>query len=581
MRNKLLEGAYSPYMQMSLVRVWPGVVAVVLQWFFWLALPQLAPDMTAMGMIGGILGGGLAVLVWWGFFSRVPMMERLGALVLMPMVAIAARPFMDASIQGGMMGMMFWFMVVPTFCLALVVWAALRQGRVALVAALLLGSAAWGVMRTDGVMGEGKAQWALRWTKNPEQKLLVMEKVEPVVAEKPKVIEAPTPVRMAGSWPGFRGLNRDDRVTGVRISTDWTASPPKEMWRRSVGPGWSSFAVGDGLIYTQEQRGEFEVVSCYDLATGKPVWTHKDAARFYESNAGAGPRGTPALHGGWVYTLGATGVVNALDAASGRVAWTHDAAKDTGATLPGWGFSASPLVVDDLVIVAASGRMAAYDLATGDLRWKDAVSGGSYSSPHLMTIGGVEQLVMLNIAGAAGVMPSNGAVLWKHEWAGMPMLQPALTADGGVLVYTNDMAGGMGTRRLAVVHGEQGWKADAVWTSNGLKPYFNDIVVQNGHAYGFDGGILACIELQEGKRKWKGGRYGHGQMVLLADQGLLLVLSEEGELALVSASPEEFKELGRVRALEGKTWNHMAVAGEVLLVRNGEEMVAFRVGGRS
>jgi outer membrane protein assembly factor BamB len=378
-------------------------------------------------------------------------------------------------------------------------------------------------------------------------------------------------------WPGFRGPHRDSIVAGVRIKTDWVSSPPVELWRRPVGPGWSSFAVGGGLLYTQEQRGEFEVVTCYNATTGKPVWVHRDAARFWESNAGAGPRGTPALGGGRVYAFGATGILNALDAASGAVAWKRNAASDTGAKVPDWGFSSSPLVVDDVVIIGASGRLAAYDLASGNPRWQGTDKGVSYSSPHLLTIGGVPQVLLQNNGGVTSVTPANGTVLWKHAWPNAIMLQPALIPDGSVLIAANSDAGGLGTRRLAVAHGPGGWTAAEVWTSNGLKPYFNDLVIHKGHAYGFDGGILACIDLQDGKRKWKGGRYGHGQMLLLSDQDLLLVLSEEGELALVAAAPGQFTEMARFPAMEGKTWNHPALAGDILLVRNGREMVAFRL----
>jgi outer membrane protein assembly factor BamB len=283
------------------------------------------------------------------------------------------------------------------------------------------------------------------------------------------------------------------------------------------------------------------------------------------------------LSNGRVYTFGATGILNSLDADTGAVIWTRNAASDTGAQLPGWGFTGSPLVADGLVIVAASGRLAAYDPATGDLRWNGPKNGGSYGSPQLVTIDGVEQVLLLNGDGATSVAPADGKVLWKHSWPGATMLQPALTGDGGVLITTGDMSGGAGTRRLAVEHGTDGWTAKEMWTSAGLKPYYNDLVVHNGHAFGFDGGILACIDLQDGSRKWKGGRYGHGQLLLLSDQDLLLVLTEEGELALVAAVPGQFTEIAKFPAMEGKTWNHPVLAGGVLLVRNGQEMVAFRM----
>ena len=257
--------------------------------------------------------------------------------------------------------------------------------------------------------------------------------------------------------------------------------------------------------------------------------------------------------------------------------WSRNAVTDTGVNIPGWGISGSPLIVDDLVVVAASGALVAYDRAAGTQRWLVKSSGGSYSSPHLVTIGGVPQILLMGGAGVTSVAPAGGAVLWTHTWSGAPIVQPALTPDGDILITTGDAMGGMGLRRISVARDSNGWTVQERWTSRGLKPYFNDFVVHEGHAYGFDGSILAAIGLTDGERKWKGGRYVHGQLVLLPDQDLLLVLSEEGELALVSATADKFTELGRVPAIEGKTWNHPVLVGDVLLVRNGQEMAAFRL----
>jgi outer membrane protein assembly factor BamB len=461
-----------------------------------------------------------------------------------------------------------------------------------MVGTILLACGVWTLLRSDGLTGDGDAEFAWRWAETPEERLLARASDEPAALpaapaaaetpeeqplaqageEPPSLRAAPAPVEPEADWPGFRGPDRDGIIPGVRIDTDWSASPPVELWRRPIGPGVSSFAVRGDLLYTHEQRGEDEVVACYKVTTGEPVWRHRDEARFWDSHVGAGPRATPALSDGRVYTFGATGILNALDAGDGAVVWSRNAASDTDTKVPTWGFASSPLVVDDVVIVH-TGALVAYDLATGDPRWSCPAGAVSYSSPHLSTIDGVAQILLLTEAGATGIAPADGTPLWEHPWPGALMVQPALTAEGDVLIAADVI----GTRRIAVAHGPGGWTTEERWTSVRLKPYFNDFVVHDGHAFGFDGRILACIDLEDGNRKWKGGRYGHGQLVLLPDQDLLLVLSERGELALVVAAPDRFTELARFPAIDGKTWNHPVLAGDVLLVRNGQEMAAFRL----
>src|SRR5262249_18492891 len=235
-------------------------------------------------------------------------------------------------------------------------------------------------------------------------------------------------------------------------------------------------------------------------------------------------------------------------------------------------------VVDDVVVVAASGKLAAYDVVTGEPRWFGTSVGGSYSSPHPATLDGVRQVVMLGANGAAAVAPATGARLWGAKWdSPVTIVQPSVIGERDILITTSASSGGEGVRRLSIAHSGGKWSAEERWTSTGLKPYFNDYVVHQGFAYGFDGSILSCIDLSDGSRKWKGGRYGNGQLVLLADQDLLLVTSEEGELVLVKAAPDQFTEVARVEALEGKTWNHPVIVRDVLLVRNDHEMAAFRL----
>jgi outer membrane protein assembly factor BamB len=519
---------------------------------------------------------------------------------------------LHGSLGAGQARFLFIVLALPALGLALVVWAAATRGlsdalrRTTMAAAILIAVGGWACVRVGGVSNDLRPELHWRWARTPEERLLAQAASEPVaLPAAPAVVPAtpavtPAPAKAAPTtakapptapkeipaaavsspeWPGFRGPRRDGIIPGVRIVTDWAASPPVELWRRPIGPGWSSLAVHGDLIYTQEQRGDDELVSCYNAATGKPVWIHRDVTRFYDAGSGAGPRGTPTLGNGRVYALGATGIVNALNAPDGAVVWSRNVASDTGATMPDYGFASSPLVVGDVVIVAASGRLIAYDLATGNPRWRAQTGGGGYSSPQLFTIGGVEQVLLVSGHGATSFVPADGKLLWDHPLkTGMRIVQPAVASDGEILMTLGETGmGGTGLRRIAVFHGPGGWSVQERWTSTGLKPTFNDFVVHNGYAFGFDGAILACIDLKDGQRKWKGGRYGGGQLVLLPDQDLLLVLSEEGELALVGATADQFKELARFRAIEGKTWNHPVLVGDRLLVRNGQEMAAFRL----
>ena len=589
------------------LRLWPGVIAAILLCVLRFAVPPLAPGLAFYAAIGA-LACALAILVWWVFFSRALWLERVGALVLMVVALLVTWPFVHISIRTAMMGNMLPIYAIFILTPALVLWAVATRNRsdgtrrIALMATLLLASGSFTLLRTGGIRGGG-SELAWRWSETPEERLLAQTANEPVNLPQPASIASPTPVAEEPTpaarahvapapatelsapalsakpeWPGFRGPDRDGVVHGAPINTDWTSSPPVQMWHRQVGPGWSSFAVSGDLLYTQEQRGEDEIIACYRVGNGQPVWMHRDKARFWESNGGAGPRATPTLSSGRVYAFGATGLLNVLNSANGAAIWKRDVASDASQKTPMWGFSSSPLVIGNLVVVAASGKLAAYDIASGKPRWFGPDRPGSYSSPHRVTVDGVEQILLLTAAGATSVAPEDGTVLWEYTWPeGTTIVQPALTADGDILINALAATGGLGVRRLNVTHGSAGWTVTERWTSTGLKPYFNDFVVHKGYAYGFDGSILSCIDLEDGKRKWKGGRYGDGQLVLLADQDLIFVVSEEGDLALVKATPDQFSEVARFKAIDGKTWNHPVLVRDTLLVRNGEEMAAFKL----
>jgi len=559
--------------QQKPIRLLPGMIIILLQWMIWFVLPIVVPGSFSIGVFGGFLGW-LAIIVWWAFFSRAPRFERWAAVVLMIIALFAVSPLIHESIMTGMQGMMFVIYATPVLSLAFVIWAVACRNlsgkirSVTMIATILLACGVWTLIRSEGITGDGGAEFTWRWAETHEDRFLVQTADDPVAPGSPTEIS-----ETEAEWSGFRGPLRNSIIPGVRIETDWSASPPVELWRKPVGPGCSSFAVHGHLFYTQEQIGDDEAVSCYNMSDGKLIWRHRDAARFWDSHAGAGPRSTPTLHGGRVYTLGATGILNVLDASDGSVIWSCNASSDTDAELPGWGFTSSPLVVDSIVVVATAGILVAYNITTGDRLWVGPNGGKGYSSPHLMTIDGISQILLLSEFGVTSVMPTDGTVIWQHEWIEERIVQPALTADGDLLIS----AGGVkGIRRLTVTQGTDDWKIEERWTSLALKPSFNDIVVHKGHVYGFVGPSLACIDVTDGSRKWRGGRYS-GQILLLADQDLLLMVSEKGELALVEANPEKFTEIVKIPGIEGKTWNHPVLVGNILLVRNAQEMAAFEL----
>ncbi len=558
------------------LRLWPGVVALVLLWLARFGTKVILPGFTGFsrGMMAS-MALGLVIVLWWLFFSRARWMDRLGGLLLLVGSLGVAWGLKHESMGP------HWLVgyALPVLYLAfvgsLVASRHLPESRRRLVVAVtvLLVGAGWSLVRTDGIDGDHDGIYAWRWSETVEQKLAGQEAGSTGQTASLSPADAP-------AWPGFRGPGRDGvSRSGRAFGTDWSSSPPVELWRRPVGPGWSSLAVHGELFFTQEQRGDDEVVACYRVETGEPVWLHRDPARFFESNGGAGPRGTPTLSGDRVYTLGATGILNALNARDGSVVWSRNVATDTQTDIPEWAYASSPLVIDEpesdgLLITAASGTLVAYGLDTGELRWTGPKGGISYSSPQPMRFDGMLQVVLVHGDGVTGVDPADGRRLWQVDWSGYPMVQPAQMPNGDLLASASE---GSGIRRLKVSQGAEGWQVEEVWRTMGLKPYFNDFVIHEGHAYGFDSRILSCIDLEDGKRKWKGGRYGSGQLILLADQDLLMVLSEKGELALVEAETGGFKELARLPGIRGKTWNHPVRVEDVLLVRNAEEMAAFRL----
>jgi outer membrane protein assembly factor BamB len=393
------------------------------------------------------------------------------------------------------------------------------------------------------------------------------------VTAAPAVIPARPPY-----WTAFRGPFRDGTYRERPILTSWPAGGLKPLWKQPIGGGYASFAVARGRAFTIEQRRAQEVVTAYDVDTGRELWAHGWDGEFKEWMGGDGPRATPSWVDGRVYALGALGELRCLDERTGALQWRVNILDDSAAQNLPWGVAASPLIVDDMVIVlpgGAAGRsVVAYDRQTGARRWSTLNDKQAYSSPTLATIGGIRQILIVTATRLVALTPEAGDLLWQYPWptpndinASQPLVLPpgnrvllsAAYGHGAALLQVTNDGGRFGTRLL--------------WEHTRLKNRFSSSVEHQGFIYGFDENILTCLDASSGEVKWKGGRYGHGQFVL-AD-GHLVVLSEEGELALVRATPESHQELARFPVLEGKTWNHPALDDGRLLVRNLAEMAAF------
>lgn len=554
------------------LRLIPGIIIAILQWILWFVVPKFISGGTAMAVsVFGGLACGFLIMLWWAFLSRALIIDRLLAILLMIVALVVAQKFTHDSIKTGLSGLMYYVYAVPVLSISFVLWAILssyisnRFKRASMILTIILASGFWILLRSEGITGNASAIFEWRWAKTSEEKLLGQSGVI-----SSKLID----VKEEGSsWPGFRGPDRDSKVHGIKIETDWTNSPPRELWRKPVGPGCSSFAIRGSVFYTQEQLGEDEVVSCYSLETGEPVWKHIDKARFWDSHAGAGPRSTPTLHDSLVYTLGATGIINVLNAGNGNVVWSRNDAPDIYDTIPGWGYASSPLVTDSVVIVAISGTVIGYNKFTGEPKWYGPKGGENYSSPHFVTIDGIEQVLIMSQFAVTSFNPNNGKIIWERPWGGGAIIQPSIINYGDMLISEGYKKG---IHRINVSNKSGEWTINDMWMTTKIRPDFNDFVVHKGYLYGFEGLSLTCIDLKDGNRKWKSGRDG-GQVLLLEDQDLLLLTSEKGELVLVEANPGKFNELARIQAIEGKTWNHPAMADDILLVRNTQEMVAYKL----
>lgn len=553
---------------------------------FWV-LTLVAGAFDKTYFVGFILGMGSATLVtllflgWWWCNRGFRFVEKLLGFLFVVIAAVLVGKLSHASISP----FTLWMTGGPLTATAIVCWLFVVERyripweRIGFCIVVTLAWSYFLLIRYEGADSRLKFTTHWRWTPSAEEQYLAQARSTFDRAAFSGPNTASRVELSPGDWPSFRGPERDGVARRTSIATNWSINPPASIWKHALGPAWSSLTLVGNRLFTQEQRGEKETVVCYDAATGAQVWLHQDAVRFDEQVSGPGPRATPTFANGRLYTLGGTGLLTCLDASRGTAFWQRDIKEASGAKVPIWAFSGSPLVAGDLVIVYAGGDrgkgLIAYDSRSGKVAWTAPAGTSSYSSPQLTSLGGTTQCLMLHDGGLTAVDVNTGAKLWE---TGQPMKgaprtgQPRLLEPNQLLVPTLD---GTGCSLIEISRNGTQWTAANKWESKGLKPEFPDLVVYRGYAYGFDVSIFCCLNLADGKRAWKEGRYGRGQVVLLQDQNALLVSSETGELILLAADPGALKELGRFQALDGKTWNHPVVRGNRVYLRNAQEIACY------
>lgn len=579
------------------LRVWPLLLLLpamlALRLFRW---GEDAPSMVwAIPTFGPILAG-IAILAWYLLVSGARWWERMVGLATFVIAVPAVFSLLHESMQGPAMLVYFIPAAIAIFAISLIPLAKTFTPRriivPALLAVLTLSSAT--LLKTDGIWGDFAIRFEKRWAPAPaerfEQPIGLTSNVR-VPGSAPENTEADdpgSPPLPPAEWPHFRGPNWDSAVRGVQIATDWTTRPPEELWRIAVGPAWSSFAVAGNYLFTQEQRGDTETVVCYAADSGQEIWSYGVPSRFFDPLGGLGPRSTPTIDGDRVYAAGGEGLVLALDGTSGRKLWEADLKDISSRPPPMWGFAASPYVIGDVVILYAGGvgdkAVVAFSKSDGSVVWtagaKAASDGSStpidsYASVQPLEIGGQTYAALASNVGLTLWDPESGRLAGQYDWkhTGYRALQVQQLDEDQLLLPTGQ---GSGTRLLKLTTTGP-FDAEEVWTSTKLRPDFNDCVVHKEVIYGFDDGIFAAISLADGRRLWKGGRYGKGQVLLVADSDALIVQREDGDVVLVAADPKEHRELGQIDATDSKSWNHPVVVGDRLFVRSADTAVCYRL----
>jgi len=397
------------------------------------------------------------------------------------------------------------------------------------------------------------------------------------------------------SWPQWRGPARDGRAATMAIRTDWAANPPKLVWSTPLGGGYSTFAIVDGHAYTQDYASNREGVVCLDAKSGRKNWEHRYAVDYSPLRMGyaAGPRATPTVSDGRIYTVGATGVFLCLEVngETPKELWRHDLLKEFRAAIPSWGVASSPLISGDLVIVQPGGKdgsVVAFNKMSGELRWKTSNNPSGYSSPVEATIAGVRQIVAVTGDAVLGIRPDDGQLLWSHDWRTPNNGNVATPVVVNDWIFISSQYG-KGCTLLHVEPSGEGFAVNPVYfrKGRGMQNHHSTSVHRDGYIYGFDNETLTCLNLRTGEVEpdWNGQRTPDGKRIdkgslILVDK-FLIGLTQTGNLFLAEATPERFRFHGMLEnVLSGnECWASPVLVGGNLYLRDGTKAVCWAIPG--
>ncbi|MBI5393752.1 MAG: PQQ-like beta-propeller repeat protein [Verrucomicrobia bacterium] len=382
---------------------------------------------------------------------------------------------------------------------------------------------------------------------------------------------------IASDWPQWRGPNRDGISTEAGWTVRWPATGPKQLWKLNVGTGCASVAVSQGRVFTLGNKDNTDTAVCLDANTGAVVWKHSYACPLDPNLFEGGPAATPTVDGDRVYTLSRAGHLFCLQAATGKVLWSKHLQKDLGAKMPTWGFSGSPLVLNNWLLLdvgAPGAATVAFDKMTGVVAWKNGDEPASYGSLIAFPHGGKTCLASFNVAGLAVRDAADGKALAQFPWKTSYDINPVTPIIAGDRIF---ISSGYNKGAGLFQFGAGGLKS--LWESKKMRNHFNSCVLWKNHLYGFDESTLACMEFATGTVKWTEKNLAKGSL-MLAD-GKLIIQGEKGDLVIAETTPMAYKELARAKVLGGRCWVVPVLAnGRIHCKNNLGDLVCVDVSGK-